>query len=65
MTDINKIFMKISARRGSTHAQFAIEQQKEKNRMTLTKHIEFIVMNLQAELERLSSFTLGQINTHE
>lgn len=65
MTDINKIFMKISAGRGSKNAKFAIEQQKEKNKKQLISIIEFIVMNLQAELDRLKSYTLGQIKTQD
>ncbi len=65
MTDINKIFMKISANHGSKNAKFAIDKQKENNKKQLINFIEFIVMNLQAELERLSGFTLGQLKTQE
>ncbi|MBY9006489.1 MAG: hypothetical protein KGD63_07000 [Candidatus Lokiarchaeota archaeon] len=65
MTELNKIFMKISAKQGSKNAKFALEIQKEENKEKLTNLVEFIVFNLQAESNRLSSCTLGQIKTNE
>jgi len=65
MTDINTIFMKISARQGNKDAQNAIEQHKSKNKEILKNLIEFLVMTLQAESERVSCFMLGQLQTKE
>ena len=65
MPDINTIFMKISAGHGSKDAQSAIEQHKDKNKEVLKSLIEFLAISLQAELERVSSFMLGQLQTKE
>jgi hypothetical protein len=57
--------MKISAGHGSKDAQSAIEQHKDKNKEVLKSLIEFLAISLQAELERVSSFMLGQLQTKE
>ncbi len=65
MSELNKIFLKISAKQGSKNAQMALENQKNKNKENLTNLIEFIVINLQAEAVRLSGYTLNQLKTNE
>lgn len=66
MKDISRIFLEISSKKGNQIAHRAIlDQKNEKIASFLTKYIEFISVNLQAEFNRISCSTLGQLKTNE
>ena len=61
---LDELFMKISAEKGSLYADNARKNNRiEKIKEYIKKIVEFISVNLQAEFNRISCSSLGQINT--
>ncbi len=66
MNDISRIFMEISSENGNKYADIVIKGNRiEQIKLFLDKYIEFVSVNLQAELNRISCSTLGQLKTRD
>ncbi len=66
MNDISRIFMEISSEKGNKYADRAIKENRiEQIKLFLDKYIEFVSVNLQAELNRISCSTLCQLKTRD
>ncbi len=62
MKDLSDIFLKISADKGSKYAKDVATKEVEEK---LNKITDFISITLQAEFNRISTSSLGKINTYE